>query len=349
MKKSGSKKGAVTMTQVASHAGVSIMTVSRVMNNVRGVKARTREAVLAAVKELGYSPNAAARSLARFGAGRVGLLYSNPSASYLSQFLLGALDGAQRAGTLLVIEKCSMAPESETAAINRLIAGGAAGVILPSPHAESQTAISTLIDNGVVAVAVGTGRPMSEVHTVRLDDFAAAAEMTRHLLSLGHRRLGFIKGAPNQTASTARLLGFESEIRKANSTASCVLEQGDFTYRSGLDAGERILNLPNPPTAILASNDDMAAGVLAAAHRRGLEVPGQLSVAGFDDTPIATTVWPELSTIRQPVADMAAAALAIIMDQSGSKARPSGREPVDRVLPHELIVRASTGPLVPLS
>jgi LacI family transcriptional regulator len=332
------------MDQVAQHAGVSVMTVSRVMNNVPGVKKTTREVVMRAVKELGYSPNAAARSLARHGSGRVGLLYSNPSAGYLSEILVGALDEAQRSGALLVIEKCDLSLESEKAAIGRLVSGGVAGVILPAPHADSQPAIAELQDHGVIAVAVGTGRSRSDANVVRMDDFAAAADMTRHLLELGHRRIGFVKGAENQTVSMERLLGFEHEIRNTEPAATALIEPGNFTYRSGFEAAERLLSDPQPPTAIFASNDDMAAGVVAAAHRRGLDVPGDLSVAGFDDTHIATAVWPELTTVRQPVARMAEAALRIVLDESRSgRDRARDGKPVDRMLPHELIVRTSSG------
>ena len=341
----GKRKGAVTMDQAARHAGVSVMTVSRVMNNVPGVKVSTRDIVMRAVKELGYSPNAAARSLARHGSGRVGLLYSNPSAGYLSEILVGALDEAQRSGALLVIEKCDLSLESEKAAIARMVSGGVAGVILPAPHADSLPAIADLRDQGVIAVAVGTGRSRQDANVVRMDDFGAAADMTRHLLELGHRRIGFIKGAENQSVSMERQLGFEHEIRKAEPAARVSVEQGNFTYRSGFEAAEKLLAEPQPPTAIFASNDDMAAGVMAAAHRRGLDVPGDLTVVGFDDTHIATAVWPELTTIRQPVAAMAEAALRIVLDESRSgRDRARAGKPVDRMLPHELIVRASSGP-----
>ena len=334
----------MTIEDVARRVGVSPMTVSRVINNFAGVKQSTRDAVRQAVEELGYSPNPAARSLARHGGRRVGLLYSNPSAGYLSEFLVGALDGAQLSGSLLMIEKCGTTAASEKAAIARLVAGGVAGVVLPSPHAESADAHAELKLHGVAAVAVGTGLLRQEANSVRIDDFAAAAEMTRHLLSLGHTRIGFIKGAANQTASAERLSGFEAEISRARPKATSLVEEGDFTYRSGLEAAKRLLSSKEPPTAIFASNDDMAAGVLAAAHHRGFVVPEQLSVAGFDDTPITTAVWPELTTIRQPVAEMTEAAVRIIADSGRGKTPGVTAKPVDRLLPYKLVIRASTGP-----
>ena len=338
------RKGAVTIHDVARHAGVSPMTVSRVMNEVPGVKDATRKTVLKAVQALGYSPNAAARSLARQGGGRIGLLYSNPSASYLTEFLVGALDGAQKTGALLMIEKCEPSPESERAAVARLVSGGAGGVILPPPHGESHAALAELKAAEVSVVAVATGRFRSDASAVRIDDFAAAAEMTRHLLALGHRRIGFIKGAPNQTASAERLLGFETEMRAADPGAEALIEPGEFTYRSGLEAAERLLASRRPPTAVFASNDDMAAGALTAAHRRGLEVPRDLTLVGFDDTAVATAVWPELTTIRQPVAEMAEAAVRILSDDMRGRDRSGGEGPADRLVPHKLVVRGSCGP-----
>ena len=301
------RKGAVTIHDVARHAGVSPMTVSRVMNEAPGVKDATRKTVREAVDALGYAPNAAARSLARQGGGRIGLLYSNPSAGYLSEFLVGALDGAQKTGALLLIEKCDPNPDSERAAVGRLIAGGASGVILPPPHGESYAALSELKDGEVAVVAVAAGRFRSD-------------------------------------ASAERLLGFETEMRAADPAATALIEAGEFTYRSGLEAAERLLSARRPPTAIFASNDDMAAGVLTAAHRKGLDVPGELTVVGFDDTSIATAVWPELTTVRQPVAEMAEAAVRILSEDIRGRGQARAEAPTDRLVAHTLVVRGSCGP-----
>lgn len=325
---------------VARMAGVSAMTVSRVMNNTAGVKATTRETVLKAVATLGYAPNAAARSLASAGAGRVGLLYSNPSAGYLTEFLLGALDGAHRTGAQLLIEKCETDPDSERKAIARLAASGVRGVLLPPPHGESWTALAEIQAHGLEAVAVAAGRFRSEAVGIRIDDMAAAAEMTRYLLGLGHRRIGFIKGAPNQTASAERLIGFETELRATTPAAEGLIEAGDFTYRSGFEAAERLLSAERPPTAIFASNDEMAAASIAVAHRRGLNVPSELTIVGFDDTQIATTLWPALTTIRQPIAEMAEAAVALLSGRQSGEDAAAG----ERLMDHILIARESSGP-----
>ncbi|MNU75122.1 Catabolite control protein A [compost metagenome] len=338
---SGSKPAVARIDDVARMAGVSPMTVSRVMNNASGVRASTREAVLKAVAALDYTPNAAARSLASAGAGRVGLLYSNPSAGYLTEFLLGALEGAHKAGAQLLIEKCDVDPDSERKAIGRLAASGVKGVLLPPPHGESWAVLDEVQAHGLEAVAVAAGRFRSDAASVRIDDMAAAAEMTRYLLDLGHRRIGFIKGAPNQTASAERLIGFETEMRAATPAAEGLIEAGDFTYRSGFEAAERLLSAATPPSAIFASNDEMAAAAIAAAHRRGLNIPSELTIVGFDDTQIATTLWPALTTIRQPIADMAEAAVAALGglqldDEAGARG--------ERLMEHLLVVRESSGP-----
>ena len=337
-------KSVVKISDVARAAGVSPMTVSRVMNHAAGVKPSTRDAVMAVVRQLGYSPNAAARNLARAGAGRLGLLYSNPSASYLSEFLIGALEGVRRSGAQLLIEKCDDAdPDSERAAIARLVEGGVVGVVLPPPHGESWAALAEIQAHGLSVVSVATGRFKSDAGTVRIDDMAAAAEMTRHLLELGHRRIGFIKGAPNQTASAERLIGFETELQAAGTSAESLVEAGEFTYRSGFEATERLLAARRPPTAIFASNDDMAVAAIAAAHRRGLDVPGQLTVVGFDDTPLATAVWPALTTIRQPIAEMAHAAIRMLAEDAGGK--PIGdNNRREQLIAHTLVIRDSSAP-----
>jgi len=330
----------VKIGDVAKAAGVSPMTVSRVMNNAPGVKTSTRDAVMETVARLGYAPNAAARNLARAGGGRLGMLYSNPSASYLSEFLIGALEGAHKVGAQLLIEKCEADPDSERAAIARLFAGGVGGVVLPPPHGESWAALAEIQAHDMAVVSVATGRFKSEAATVRIDDMAAAADMTRYLLELGHRRIGFIKGASNQTASAERLIGFESEIRAFGQPVECLIEAGEFTYRSGFEAAKRLLSARNLPTAIFASNDDMAIAAIAAAHRQGLDVPGQLTVVGFDDTPLATAVWPALTTVRQPIAEMADMAIGLL---SGAGASTEDGQH-EHVVAHTLVVRESSGP-----
>jgi LacI family transcriptional regulator len=338
----GIKRG-TTIHDVARRAGVSPMTVSRVVNGEPNVRDATRAAVLAAVKDLRYAPNPAARSLAGAQSARIGLVYSNPSAAYLSEFLLGALDEGSRKSAHLLLEKCEVSsPSAERAAVRRLIDGSVAGVILPPPVCESHVILTELKKAEIPTVAVATGRFRSDASCVRINDFKAAYEMTRYLLGMGHRRIGFIKGHPNQTASGERWLGFETALREADCKPHApIMEQGFFSYRSGLDAAEKLIATDPRPTAIFASNDDMAAAVVSVAHRRGLDVPRDLSVVGFDDSAIATTVWPELTTIRQPIASMAEAALDILILEIRRRRDGEIGIPVDHLVAHELIVRES--------
>jgi LacI family transcriptional regulator len=331
-----------TIHDVAARAGVSLMTVSRVINRESSVKPQTRELVKAAIRELNYAPSPAARSLAGSEPFRIGLLYDNPSIGYLSEFLLGALDESSRTGAQIVVEKCAES-ESPTATLAKLLRAGVDGLILPPPLCESAQLLAEIKKGGVAAVAVAPGHPSTDVATIRIDNEAAAREITQHLLSLGHRDFGFIKGHPNQSASDQRLNGFLAAITQAGIKRKDVrIEQGYFTYRSGLMAAERILGKDSRPTAIFAANDDMAAATEAVAHRLGLDVPADLSIAGFDDTPMAAAVWPALTTIHQPVAAMAKSAVDLVLEEI--RRRRDGSGGARQLLhPYTLLVRESTG------
>ena len=337
-------RGSVTIEDVARVAGVSAMTVSRVINGEKNVRDTTRASVQEAISRLSYSPNSAARSLAAGQATHIGLLYANPSAAYLSQFLVGALEGARRAGCHLVIEACeSEGADEQAEATRRFLTTNVEGVILPPPLSESQAILAELDAAQIPVVTVAMGRPRDDALNVRIDDFAAALEMTSHLLDLGHRRIGLIKGHPTHIASIERARGFSAALEsKGIDPHTAPVEQGYFTFRSGLVATERLLARPEPPTAIFACNDDMAAAAVSVAHRKGLAVPEDISIVGFDDTAPATTVWPELTTVRQPISAMAEAALELLL--SDLRERRSGQETggAERVLEHQLIVRESS-------
>jgi LacI family transcriptional regulator len=350
-------RSGATIKDVARAAGVSPMTVSRVVNGSEYVSDTTRQAVQRAVRELRYSPNLAARSLASERGERLGLLYGNPSSAYLSEFLVGALDAATRYGVQLVLEKCEPTPVASRRAVRRLLAGAVAGVVLPPPLCESAAVRAELNSARLPVVTVAAGRPAADTMCVRIDDYTAALEMTRYLIGLGHERLAFIKGHPNQSASEERWRGFAAALEEASRAKRIGrlaprIEQGFFSFRSGLDAARKLLATEPAPTAIFASNDDMAAAVIAEAHRRGLDVPRDLTVVGFDDTLIASTIWPELTTIQQPIARMAAEAIdmlvAAIRAARGAvqEARPAarmddGQDALHRLIPHALISRQS--------
>ena len=339
-------RGTITIEDVARAAGVSAMTVSRVVNGGKNVRDSTRAAVLEAVRELDYSPNSAARSLAAGRSTGIGLLYANPSAGYLSQFLVGALHAARRLGAFLVIESCESEDADEQAEVTRRFAtSDVEGVILPPPLSEAQPILAELAAIGMPVVTVAMGEPQEDSLNVRIDDAAAAAEMTRYLLGLGHRNVGFIKGHPNHRASHDRYRGFTDALREHGlDPAQAAVEQGYFSYRSGLAASERLLAAAARPTAIFASNDDMAAATVSVAHRLGLAVPEDLSVVGFDDTALATSVWPELTTVKQPISAMAEAALELLVADLRGRPSETARTFAERVLSHALIIRGSSGP-----
>ncbi len=334
------KTSGVTIDEVAALAGVSPMTVSRVINQGK-VRDVTRERVMRAVRELGYTPNLAASSLAAAQHTRIALVYTNPSGAYLRELLVGLLRVASNSAIQLVIDYWdNMDADAERKAA-RALAGRVDGVILPPPLCESQAAVTELVKAGIPVVAIASGRLSEDISCVRIDDFHAGKEMAEHLIQQGHRRIGFIRGRKDLSASARRYDGFVTALHEAGlDIEPGLVQQGDYTYRSGLSAAEKLLAHRRPPTAIFASNDDMGAAAVSVAHRRGLDVPRDLSVVGFDDTSAATTVWPELTTIHQPIASMANAAIDILL-RSIRRRTDSTRVLMDHVVPHRLVTRDS--------
>jgi len=333
--------GAPTIADVAREARCSPMTVSRVINGEGNVREKTREQVLAAIARLNYSPNRAARTLAGGDEIRISLLYSNPSASYLSELLMGALEQASISDVHLVVERCEF-DKDEFAVVERLVAGGIEGFVLPSPLCDEQALLDHLTGLDALAVAVGAGEAPADHGSVRIDEYQAAFDMTRHIIGLGHQRIGFIIGNPQQTASAQRLSGFCAAMEEAGlPVPDELIAQGRFSYRSGLAAAEQLLSIAERPTAIFASNDDMAAATVAVAHRRHLDVPADISVCGFDDTAIASTIWPELTTVRQPIREMSMRAIELLAREL--KGRRGGRKAAPRhlTLDYEVIRRES--------
>ena len=334
------KASGVTIDEVAALAGVSPMTVSRAINQGK-VRDDTRERVMRAVQALGYTPNLAASTLAAAQHTRIALIYTNPSGAYLRELLVGLLRGASNAAIQLVIHYWdNLDPVAERKAA-RALAGRVDGVILPPPLCESPVAVTELVKAGTPVVAIASGHLRDDVSCVRIDDFHAGKEMTEHLIQQGHTRIGFIRGRNDLSASARRYDGFATALREAGlEVEPSLVQQGDYTYRSGLDAAEKLLSQPQPPTAIFASNDDMAAAAISVAHRQGLEVPRDVSVVGFDDTSAATTVWPELTTLHQPIAAMADAGIDILLRTIRQRTDDT-RVLTDHVLPHRLVMRDS--------
>lgn len=329
-----------TMVDVANEAGVSLKTVSRVLNKEEYVSDTTRELVLTAANKLGYKLNQAARTLRSGAAQIIAILVDNPSRSYLENIHFGALKKCQQLSMQLILDECPNGVED----IERLLQNiSPTGFILTPPLSDDPKIIEYLNKHSCTYVLISPDKPESAPLTVTMDDEMAALEMTEYLLGLGHKRIGFIAGHPGHGASRKRLKGYrDAHIKHGLATDSELIAQGYFNYASGLDCAEELLNLPFPPTAIFASNDDMAAAAIAAAYKRNIPIPAGLSVVGFDDTPIASIISPQLTTIRQPIADLAANAVEILSEHiNHSYADLSDKKVL--TLEHALIERGSSG------
>lgn len=343
MEKAGRPARGATIIDVARQAGVSPMTVSRVINNRDGVLPETRAAVQSAVAALSYTPNTAARSLVTSAELRIGVIYSNSSAAFMAEFLTGVFEEASSRGARLILLKGEGGKPPAPPALKQFIGSGLSGVILAPPLGEAKAVLSVLGSIDMPLAAVGA-YGVEGATCVRIDDHQAAFEMTRLLITLGHRKLGFVLGNPDQAASAERMAGFYAAVREAGGIEVAVA-QGDFSYASGLAAGEQLLSRANPPSAVFASNDDMAAAVVSVAHRRQLDVPSELTVVGFDDTTAAVTLWPPLTTVHQPVHALAAEALAAVVAEAISGRKPARQR--ERILSHAIISRESTAPPAP--
>ena len=321
-------------------AGVAIKTVSRALNNEPNVRKETRERILAAVKRLNYHPSLSARGLAGRRSYLIGLVYENPSANYIVDVQHGAMARCREDQFQLLMHQVSGQGEAAELDVLGLIdRTHVDGLILTAPLCQSAGLIEALDRRSVPFVRMAPDARLHYTPYTDMDDRGAAREMTEYLIGLGHRRIGFIAGHPVHFASGQRLKGYRDALQTHDIAFSDdYLRQGHFIFESGVEAARQLLTLSRPPTAIFACNDDMAAGVLMAAHSMGIDVPGCLSVAGFDDTYISRTVWPPLTTVHQPTYDLAYTATGLLLHILGEGATP---EPVR--LPYRLVCRASTG------
>jgi LacI family transcriptional regulator len=330
-----------TIDDVAKAAGVAIKTVSRVLNDEPNVREETRARVLAAVEALHYSPSLSARSLAGRRSYLIGLVYENPSANYIVDVQHGAMARCRQEKFRLFVHQCS----GQDAELIRDVLGlvdqtHVDGLVVCAPLSQSVDLIRALDRRKLPFVRISPSNLDHRSPSVDMDDQGASREMTEHLIELGHDRIGFITGHPSHYASAQRLLGYKAALQTHRIAYDpAYVKQGHFVFESGLGAARELLSLPQPPTAIFASNDDMAAGVLMAAHELGIQVPQQLSVAGYDDTYIARIMWPRLTTVHQPSYDLAWSATDLLLQ--GLK---NGDGPKTARLPYRLIVRESTGP-----
>lgn len=325
-----------TIREVANRAGVSIKTVSRVVNNEPNVRPETRERVQKAVSDLDYEPLPAARGLAGRRTFSVGLLYENPHEfSYIQRLLEGAYAACEAKGHALLLRPCpeDVSPDKVRQFVRQTRVDG---VLLTAPITDRTDITSLLVEGSIAFVQISPRETKPLWTSVSPDDVEASRALTRHVLSLGHRRIGFIQGDPKHGASHKRLAGHLDSLREHGLEADpALIVAGRFDFDSGRDGLHALWRLAERPTAIIACNDDTAAGVVVAAHEQGIRIPATLSVAGFDDSPTATHTWPPLTTVRQPIAAMASRATELLI------ATIAGEPPRQETFDCALITRAS--------
>lgn len=334
----------VTMTEVAKHAKVSVKTVSRVLNSEPHVQEGMKDRVQKAINALGYVPSVSARRLRSNRSYNIHLVAEASRSNYVSSVQFGASCLCQSVGYALTI---SLVPDEvgrkradfEQWVKSMSLTGKPDGVILLPPLTNSALINEVLSDAGIAVARVGSANISDSNWTVRVSDRDGAFVATKHLLELGHTKIGFIKGKDDQIASFERYDGYLSALNSHGvSLQPDFVTDGSFTFESGLACAETLLSTSDRPTAIFASNDDMAAGVIVAALRRGLLLPKELSVVGFDDSEIASKTWPALTTIRQPIHELGEVAARSLIDNAAT----SGIQREDIVLDFELVVRNST-------
>lgn len=336
------KSQSITIDAVARHAGVSAMTVSNVLNNAKPVREATREAVMKAVRELNYTPNLAAKSLASAEVTRIGLLLGRDEFSFVSAVLGGAVEATSSLGAQLMIRRVEVPDQASIGnAIESLKRAGAHALVLPGLFAGFITDQLKGDGIGLPVVSPSPGDSIEGVHCVRICDETAAEQMTAHLIALGHRRIGFVRAEKVHLVNRSRFAGYCDALQRAglpydeSLVVTCAL-----SFSQGLSAATALLDRADRPTAIFASNDDTAAAVVAMAHKLGIRVPQELSVAGFDDSPLAVRMLPLLTTVRQPVADIArrATEVAIALARNPEEFTDSAVE----IVPHTIIQRETT-------
>jgi LacI family transcriptional regulator len=298
-------RGRATIRDIADLAGVSIATVSRVLNDRPDVAPETRETVLQVVREHGFSTNRGARGLSSGRTGMIGLTLPLVADAYFGPILSGAAEALYERDLRIVLAPTLHEHDREVTLVERLARGTTDGAILMLPE-ESEQELRALQSHGYPFVVVDPREPPPEgIACVAAMHAAGAKQATEHLLELGHRRIGAITGPPGWYATEERLVGFRAALASAGILLDPeLIVHSDFRLEWGARAAEQLLSLDDPPTAIFGFNDNVAIGALHAAHRRGLRVPEDLSVVGFDDTAQSVIVVPQLTSVRQPLAEM---------------------------------------------
>jgi LacI family transcriptional regulator len=312
--------GRATINDVARLSGVSKKTVSRVINQSPLVREDTRARVQAVIQRFGYVPDPQARGLAFRKSFLIGLVYDNPNAQYVVNLLEGALDALRDSDFELVVHPCDRKSAGFIPGVRRFVTRQRLrGVILLPPVSDSDDLTRALTELDCAYVRVSYAQFDVPARMVASNDREAVAEAANYLESLGHRRIGFIAGPAGFRSAAERRIGFLDALeRRGVAVPPEWIVEGGYTYESGIACGEALLSKSPRPTAIFASNDEMAAGVYRAAHRLGLAIPQDLSVIGFDDGPLAARLLPSLTTIRLPIRDIGRLAASKLIDPAGS-------------------------------
>lgn len=332
----------VTQADVAKRAGVSVKQVSRVINNENRVSASTRLRVMQAIEELGYVPNVWAQRLARGYSQLIGLCFFDATAAYVTEILRGMMDVGDRHGYRVGLYRFDPANTKEVANMVGLAGQMRVdGFVLSPPTDNATEFVSALHRLKIPFVQVTPRNRQGELPWVAATDEQGAYDATLHLLHLGHTRIGFIQGQHDHVASWDRLRGYQRALQEfAIPFREELVRQGDWSFETGLVCGRELLSMAWPPTAILASCDDEATGVIQAIWERGWHCPHDVSVVGFDDNPVASQICPPLTTVRQPIYEIATTATSLLIEQL----IPGTEVTEGVILPTRLIVRRSTGP-----
>lgn len=343
-----------TIRDVAERAEVSLKTVSRVINNEPSVAQATRVRVTQAIAELDYEPDPAARNLRNGMSFVIGLVYDNPNPHHIIAMQKGVLAACRETGFGLQIQPVdSTSPTLADEMADFVQRSRLAGLVLTAPMSERKDLVDALAARGIALVRIiaATEDPDDGLPCVYVDDRGAAYEITEHLIQLGHQRIGFLWGGAQHHSSGERYAGYEKALKDYGiAVDEQLVVSGDYTFDDGFRGARQLLGLSEPPTAIFGSNDEIAAGVLAAAKSAGVDVPYELSIAGFEDSPFSRQSWPPLTTAKQATDDIARQATRLLIAGLRQPTYASNSAPPRNqgFLP-QLVVRGSTAPLRPRS
>jgi LacI family transcriptional regulator len=331
----------VTIRDIADESGVSVATVSRVINDRPDVASKTRADVLRVMRAHSFVTNRSARALSIGRTGLIGLTVPFVDESYFTAIISGASEALYEQGQRAVLCPTHHEHEREATMLAHLMDGTTDGAIMLLPK-ESSEALRELRHAGYPFVVADLRQPLDgDIPAVTATNLAGGKSGVDHLLRLGHRRIAVITGVPGWTATEERLEGYRIALTAAGVPIDAdLIVSGDFTTESGHAAARRLMDVAEPPTAIVAANDNMAVGALRAAIERGLQVPGDLSIVGFDDTAVACDVTPRLTTVRQPLAELGRTAVSLL----NRLIEGQSTETLRVELATRLIVRESTGP-----